>query len=167
LCPTNAGASASRVSRSKENRRNRADHAKGWIPAIPATRRLMRRDVEPRSVTCNLDPAAPPAPTLRPARLVGATITAAPPATAQAGVATAMVPMAEAITAVVEAAITAAALAAGEVTEMVAVTVAAVAEMEVGTAATAEEDANKSRPNLHAPCNAWPDGSCARDIGML
>jgi hypothetical protein len=76
-----------------------------------------------------------------------------------------MVPMAEAITA--------AALAAGEVTEMVAVTVAAVAEMgivaamEVGTAATAEEDANKSRPNLHAPCNTWPDGSCARDMGML
>jgi hypothetical protein len=157
LCPTNAGAWASRVSRSKENRRNRADHAKGWIPAIPATRRLMRRDVEPRSVTCNLDPAAPPAPTLRPVRLVGATITAAPPATAQAGVATAMVPMAEAITAVVEAAITAAALA-----EM-----GIVAAMEVGTAATAEEDANKSRPNLHAPCNTWPDGSCARDMGML
>jgi hypothetical protein len=144
------------------------------MPAIPATRRLMLRDVEPRSVTCNLDPAAPPAPTLRPARLVGATITAAPPATAQAGVATAMVPMAEAITAVVEAAITAAALAAGEATEMVAVTAVAVAEMgivaamEVGTAApTAEEDANESRPDLHAPCNAWPDGSCAKDIGML
>jgi hypothetical protein len=85
-----------------------------------------------------------------------------------------MVPMAEAITAVVEAAITAAALAAGEATEMVAVTAAAVAEMgivaamEVGTAAaTAEEDANESRPDLHAPCNAWPDGSCARNIGML
>jgi hypothetical protein len=81
-----------------------------------------------------------------------------------------MVPMAEAITAVVEAAITAAALAAGEATE----TAAAVAEMgivaamEVGTAAaTAEEDANESRPDLHAPCNAWPDGSCAKDIGML
>jgi hypothetical protein len=130
----------------------------------------MRRDVEPRSVTCNLDPAAPPAPTLRPARLVGATITAAPPATAQAGVATAMVPMAEAITAVVEAAITAAALAAGEATEMVAVTAAAVAEMGIVAAmevGTAEEDANESRPDLHAPCNAWPDGSCARNIGML
>jgi hypothetical protein len=138
----------------------------------------MRRDVEPRSVTCNLDPAAPPATTLRPARLVGATITAAPPATAQAGVATAMVPMAEAITAVVEAAITAvveaaitaAALAAGEATEMVAVTAAAVAEMGIVAAmevGTAEEDANESRPDLHAPCNAWPDGSCARNIGML
>jgi hypothetical protein len=81
-----------------------------------------------------------------------------------------MVPMAEAITAVVEAAITAAALAAGEATEMVAVTAAAVAEMGIVAAmevGTAEEDANESRPDLHAPCNAWPDGSCARNIGML
>ena len=134
------------------------------MPAIPATRRLMLRDVEPCSVTCTLDPAAPPAPTLRPVRLVGATITAAPPATAQAGVATAMVPMAGAI----EAAITAAALAAGEATETAAAEMGIVAAMEVGTAAaTAEEDANESRPDLHAPCNAWPDGSCAKDIGML
>ena len=77
-----------------------------------------------------------------------------------------MVPMAEAITAVVEAAITAAALAAGEATE----TATAVAEMGIVAAmevGTAEEDANESRPDLHAPCNAWPDGSWARNIGML
>jgi hypothetical protein len=53
---------------------------------------------------------------------------------------------------------------------MVAVTAAAVAEMGIVAAmevGTAEEDANESRPDLHAPCNAWPDGSCARNIGML